>query len=114
MSMALAKKSMRLFDTEKDSHGKHKKSKKPKAKEVTKNDKDSKIKKLLLLNSCMDGDEEIYKSLLKNATKTKRSAFKSHSKRKAPQVEKGTESEGVFTEEDFKRFEEEYKLTQTD
>lgn len=61
--MSLAKKSMRLFDTEKDSPQKHKRSKKPKAKGAAKDDKDSKIKKLLLLNSCMDGDEEIYKSV---------------------------------------------------
>lgn len=52
MSLALAKKSLRLFESHENSKDKH--NKKSKVKIPSKNDKDAKIRKLLLLNSCMD------------------------------------------------------------
>ena len=54
MSLSLAKKSMKLFDSKEDNKEKHKKNKKSKGKSHLKNDNEAKIKKLLMLNTCMD------------------------------------------------------------
>jgi len=112
MSLSLAKKSMKLFDSQDELKDKHKRNKKaPKRKECLKNDRETKIRKLLMFKGCMD--DELSRSLLKNATKTKRAAFKSEQET-IPKVNDTSKAgdESIFSEEDFKNFEEAYKQIQ--
>lgn len=128
MSLSLAKKCIRDFDLQ-ESSAKIKKGKKAKQKaavvEAKESEQDEKIKKLLMLNSCIDnklskkvkvdnveGNEQLMTlcslQLLRTVMKTKRARRPAGRGKTRAETPKEPESTSIFTEEDFKNFEQDY------